>query len=52
VKVQRATRKGSKSRSLATPVVCDQKCSNCKIVPEEFLHLMAKYCTHYHLANL
>jgi len=30
----------------------EQRCSNCKIVPEEFLHLMAKYCTQYHLANL
>jgi len=24
-------------------LICEQRCSNCKIVPAEFLHLMAKY---------
>jgi len=24
-------------------IICEQKCSNCKIVPGEFLHVMAKY---------
>jgi len=24
-------------------LICEQRCSNCKIVPAEFLHLMAKF---------